>query len=435
MTGEISGGPCSGEGIAVKDSQKIGDVLCAGCGCGCDDVMLEIRHDEPSGQPMPCELSCRLGQDWLSPVAESEAVARINGAEATLDAAIDRAVQLLKASTSPAVYGLTYASCEAQKAAIDLAEAVRGTLDVAGAGRDLEGTAIQNLGAVTATFGELRDRADFILLWNASPDATNPRFLERYLPGKTYFLIADAENHPASAAAARTIILKNGADAGAVSVLRSLLKGQPPDAQETLGATGVELAQWQALLEQMKAARYGAVILPPRSTASMSRQFDLPLTQLVRELNRDTRFVACRLTAGNAAGAIQSLVARTGFPCCVNFERGFPRFDPLQFALPRLLESGETDLVVFVGDDPSGRLSAEAIKALSALPTIYVDSRPTSFHTQATVSFLTARPGVQSGGTFFRADGIALPLRQLIATKRASDEGILKRLTGAVRSD
>ena len=80
----------------------------------------------------------------------------------------------------PLVYGLGQTTCEAQRTAVALAEAIGAVIDPAGPLLDgASGLAYQALGASTATLGDVRDRADVVVVWRADPVATHPRLLER----------------------------------------------------------------------------------------------------------------------------------------------------------------------------------------------------------------------------------------------------------------
>ena len=58
-----------------------------------------------------------------------------------------------------------------------LADAIGAVVDPAGG--STAGEAYQAIGASTATFGEIRDRAELVVVWRADPAVTHPRLLGR----------------------------------------------------------------------------------------------------------------------------------------------------------------------------------------------------------------------------------------------------------------
>ena len=99
------------------------------------------------------------------------------GVAVSLDEAVDAAAAILGQARAPLVYGLGQTSCEAQRRAVALADAIGAVVDPAGGGT--AGEAYQAIGASTATFGEIRDRAELVVVWRADPAVTHPRLLGR----------------------------------------------------------------------------------------------------------------------------------------------------------------------------------------------------------------------------------------------------------------
>ncbi len=371
------------------------DLVCAGCGCACDDLAVQLGN----GFGVELEIDCDLGRAWFSDIsAADEPLAFIAGKPAEPQAAAEVAARLLASAKAPLVAGLTHSTCEAQLAAVDLAERLGGTIDPFSVPRGLHGTLLQNVGLATASFGELRDRADLLVLWHIDPSLSYPRLFERYAPRQMPIAIEPAD------------------DLAAVAVLRALLRDLQLDESAVLSTTGQPLDYWRDLLRQIRAAKYPAIVLPEGNVAAAREA----LARFVRELNDHTRAIAICLSPGNAAGAAQVLTARTGYPCCVNFATGAARFDPQRFSAESLLARSEVDVLLVVGD----ALSAKVGKAAQ----IVIGSHRRATSDLVAVDIRTARPGVECGGTIFRADGIALPLRKLIDSQRPSDEEVLREV-------
>src|SRR4051794_17316371 len=148
---------------------------CAGCGCVCDDIEVAVVAEALEGVTG----TCRLGDAWFAErTADAPPPARIAGREADLAGAIDVSAAILREARLPLVCGLGQTDCESQRAAVALAEAIGAVIDPAGpAGDGAAGVASQAVGVSTATFGDVRDRAELVVAWRADPVTSNPRLL------------------------------------------------------------------------------------------------------------------------------------------------------------------------------------------------------------------------------------------------------------------
>ncbi len=94
--------------------------------------------------------------------------ARIDGGEAPLDDALATAAAILRDARMPLIFGLGGTSCEAQREAVALADALGAAIDTTGPLLDgASGTAFPILGASTATLGDIRDRAQVVVISGA----------------------------------------------------------------------------------------------------------------------------------------------------------------------------------------------------------------------------------------------------------------------------
>ncbi len=141
--------------------------------------------------------ACPRAETWFAARAPAPApLARIDGAEAPLEAALDAAAAILEGARMPLIFGLGGTSCEAQREAVALADALGASIDTAGALLDgASRTTFPLLGASTATLGDVRDRAQVVVIWRADPASSHPRLLERLrvdAPGRT-LIVVDAQ--------------------------------------------------------------------------------------------------------------------------------------------------------------------------------------------------------------------------------------------------
>jgi formylmethanofuran dehydrogenase subunit B len=101
--------------------------VCTFCGCTCDDIELHTEGD----RIVKAKRACSLGESWFKyhTAEPCYPAALIDGKEATLEAAIEAAADFLMEADYPFIYGLSNLTCEAQRAAVTLAESLGGAID------------------------------------------------------------------------------------------------------------------------------------------------------------------------------------------------------------------------------------------------------------------------------------------------------------------
>jgi formylmethanofuran dehydrogenase subunit B len=402
---------------------------CAGCGCGCDDVEVAVT----AGALQRLTGTCRRGDAWFAErTADPPPAARVDGREVELPDAIDVSTAILREARLPLVCGLGGTSCESQRAAVALAEAIGAVIDPTGPpGDGAAGAASQAIGLSTATFGEVRDRADLVVAWQADPVASHPRLLPRLRLDRAgrgtrrTLVVVDAER--TGTADEADVFIELPAELGfeALWAMRALVRDVPLD--HTL-ADRLPLGALEDLAGRLRACRYGAVL------HGAGRAEDaLALLELVRDLARVAHVVALPLRQdANARGAEDVLAWQTGYPAAVTFARGHPRAGPGEFGAADLLERGETDAALVVGFDALELLPPRAAEHLRRIPTIVVDSRATKTAAAARVAFATAAAGVHRAGTAHRMDGIPVPLRAPLPSPRHGDGEVLDAIRARI---
>ena len=100
---------------------------CTFCGCVCDDIELHADGD----RIVKAKNACSLGDAWFRNHTAEHLYpdALIDGAPASLDAAINAAADYLYKADMPLVYGLSNITCEAQRESVALAELIGGVVD------------------------------------------------------------------------------------------------------------------------------------------------------------------------------------------------------------------------------------------------------------------------------------------------------------------
>lgn len=412
------------ENAVEQPNRIVADIPCSFCACLCDDLQATVSD----GQVSSVERACALARPWFLGEASAERPdCRVEGKPATIDEALARAATLLRAARYPLVYGLSRATCEAQAVAVDVADLITGVLDTPADRAALD--ALQSVGEVTCTLGEIRNRADLIVVWNVDPATSHPRFFERYAPlTPDRSLVAVGPQATAlGAAGAERIELCGDGDFDAATTLIALAKGMSVDEDCVMKRTGAGFAVWRGLLERMQAARYGVLICGDFGDEPASRATRVALAKLVRLLNAETRFALFSLPgATNSVGAANVLSSRTGYPTAIDLSRGIVESNYNELAAGRLLAAGELDAALVICDElPSERLAGSIRRKI---PIVAVDWRQTSTMEAANVAIPLAVPGVESGGTMFRCDGVPLALRPPVSSPLHSDDQLLRTL-------
>jgi formylmethanofuran dehydrogenase subunit B len=395
---------------------------CAGCGCGCDDIEVAVA----AGALERLIGTCPIGDKWFAERADdAPPLARVDGREVDFADAVEASAAILGDARLPLVCGLGQTDCESQRAAVALAEAVGAVVDPTGAGDGgAAGAAAQAIGLSTATFGELRDRAELVVAWRADPVASHPRLLPRLrldragrAAGRTLVVI-DEQRTATAEEADEFIELPPELDFEALWAMRALVRdvrlGRDHVARLPLDAL-------ERLTGRLRACVFGAMLHGPAGYANA-----LALLALVRDLARIAHVVALPLRQeGNARGAEDVLAWQTGYPAAVSFARGHPRARAGEFSAAGLLERGETDAALIVGFDALHHLPPRATDNLRRIPTIVVDPRATETAASARIAFATAAGGVRREGTVHRMDGVPLTLHAPLASERPGDGEVL----------
>jgi formylmethanofuran dehydrogenase subunit B len=323
-----------GSGLFVE--RVVENVACTVCGCVCDDLRITVE----SGQITKAEGSCHLSEPWFLGQGQSHpSVAEIEGERASLEDAIARSAEIVRASRSPLIYGLSRSSSEGQRAAVALADRIGATIDTTASLCHAPSVmALQQVGESTCSLGEVKNRADLVVFWGSNPVESHPRHFERYsvlpngqfIPGgraNRYLVIADVRSTPSTEAADMFLPVEPGRDFEALWTLRSLVHETPVEAT---ASTGAPLPLLNELAQRMKSCRFGIVFFGlGLSMNGLGHRGVEALLSLVSDLNDYTRFYARRMRVqGDMTGADSVLAWQTGYPFSVNLARGYPRYNP-----------------------------------------------------------------------------------------------------------
>lgn len=422
----------------------IADATCLQCSCMCDDIEVHVRDN----QVVETRNACVLGRNWfLQPRRQDAPACKIEGESASIEDGIRRAVEILSAAKYPLIYGFGETTCEAQQAAVRIADWIGGTIDTATSfGHAPSIQAFQNVGKTTSTLGEIKNRSDLVIYWGANPAANQPRLLSKQTvdpPGlfvprgrkDRTLVVVDIRPTETSAQADLFLQIKPGSDFECLWTLRALAAGIELDAKLVLDQTGIELSVWLDLMNRMKRAQYGALLFGMGLMRTRGGRNNCEaILRLARDMNAHARFV-CRSVRqrGNVTGADKVVAWQTGYPFCVNLSRGYPRYNPGEFSTSSQLALGEADAAMIVGNDPMPDFTSAARDHLRHIPYIALSADDSEVAREATVSFRTAKFGLETGGTVYRMDEIPLMLRPVIESAYLSDAEILEKLELSIR--
>ena len=376
---------------------------CPFCSLLCDDLPLEALRDDPDGRCPRAERSLRA----VLSETTAQTGALIKGKPASLSAALQTASALLRDAKRP-LLAATASDVAGTRAALALAEACNGVVDHLhgdATRRNLE--VLQGSGWMSVNFGELRNRADLVVVLDTAVLSRHPRLLRRFI-------------HPIEqqgAATGRKLITVGGSAATGIehlaaplpaladvlAELRCLVAGLPLPRND-----GVDRQALSSLAQRMRQARYGVLIWSAESFAF--EHGDLvaqAAAELVSDLNQHSRFACLPLAAGDGAATLQQVATWTcGFPLRIGFSAGLPVYDPYHFAARRVLERGEADLLLWLAS-----FHADQAPPHTDIPQIVL-ARPDNLARETAEVFVPVGvPGIDHAGYQFRGDGVAvLPL-------------------------
>lgn len=440
----ISGGPCvdlTNNSKAALLSPIVENVACTVCGCVCDDLRMTVDNNRITR----AEGACKLAEQWfLDQNSTTPPAAALNGREVTSEVGLQHAIEILRNSRAPLIYGLSRSSTPGQRAAVSLGDHIGATIDTTASLCHAPSIlALQSAGESTCSLGEIRNRADLVIFWGSNPLDSHPRHFERYsvdpvgefVPGgrdDRFLVVVDIHETPSTAVADLYIPMQPGRDFEALWTLRGLLQGKAPAAGTP---TGASLPMLEQLAERMRSCRCGVVFFGlGLSRQGLGHLSVDALLRLVADLNATTRFHARRMRIpGDVTGADSLLCWQTGYPFSVNLGAGYPRYNPGEFSANDLLERGEVDSCLLVGSEGITQFSDAAVEFLKTIPTIVLDYPNATSPITPHVLLTTAVYGVHRPGTAYRMDEIPIPLRSVLTSELPSDGDVLNQIEERLR--
>jgi formylmethanofuran dehydrogenase subunit B len=391
----------------TKDKSTLPFRTCLGCGCTCDDIILEVLD----GRITKAGNACDLGRSWFGDGGVPTQV-MMGGKTTTLGEALDRAAALLAAAKNPMVYLAGDLTIEAARSGLAIADRIRARLDSPASDTVAAGlVAQQTRGRATATLGELFNRADLVLFWGVDPAERYPRFRERYSADRKG--VAAPEGR-----ANRTLIAVDVGPSKGPEDADHRVSLTPEQEIAVLGSIRAAVAgrrqpddnSLAELVDRLTKAKYTSLVYDAEpSGLSRSQLRAEALVALTQALNGPSRAALTPLRAGGNRSGIESLSTwQTGFPFAVDFSRGFPRYLPEESA-SQLLRTGGIDVVLLAGSPATVPEPVRA--AFGSTQVIAIGPRTSVASPAFHIAVDTGIAGIHEEGTAFRMDDVPIPLR------------------------
>ena len=408
------------------------DVTCPFCGILCDDLVIRNQDERLTILENGCP---KAVTSFESDIPNNSP--KIKGKNVTLDDAIDAVCHILKKSHAPLFAGLG-SDAGGIRQVMHLAEKTGAVLDHMHGNALIRNTLVlQDLGWITTTMSEIRNRADLIIF--AGTDATNfPRFFERVVWNKQSMFNLKHDDRQI-VYIGETLDTKEGINPNGkrptllncktehigeiFSSLHALVSGASIDVTQI---AGIKVSTLKKLADQMKSAKYGVIVWSPADLDIPHAELTIQnFTEIAKFLTRFTRFAGFSLAGNDGATTANNVCAwQSGYPLRVNFNKGYPDYDAHRYSTSSVLKNNEADALLWISSFSSNVNSPRA-----SIPTIVLATPDTKLNFKPDVYIPVSTPGVDHTGQLFRTDSVvALPLKQVRQSPYASVNSILKQV-------
>ncbi|NOR81158.1 MAG: formylmethanofuran dehydrogenase subunit B [Methyloprofundus sp.] len=408
------------------------------CGIGTDDLSIQVNGLSLKVSENGCAVNTPAFEQAITDTS-----ARVGGKNVSLEVAIAKAAELLRASNQPVIGGCAtdVNGMRGVMALADRSGAVVDNMNFTAARRNF--LALQDTGWMTTTLAEIKNRCDYLLVVGVDLEGFSPRFFERYLWNKESMFLddtsqrqivylgkapsGDASTSPAGVKA-KVLSCADTDLPEVMAVLRALVKGKKIVAELICG---IALNDLQDIAEQLKAAKYSVVTWAAGALnydhAELTVQM---LTEMVKDINTmDTRSSGFPLggkegdqTANQVCGWTSAYPART------RFSSGFPEYDPFLYDTSAMLSNDEADVLVWVQ-----AFNVASVPPETELPSIVVARSGMVFDSEPDVFIPVGTPGIDHVGHAYRLDNVvAIRLKKLRDSGLPSTADVLNAIEQAL---
>ncbi len=408
------------------------------CGIGTDDLTIHVDGLQVKVAAGGCAVNTPA---FELPLGDPEP--RIAGEPATLEAAVAKAAELLRGKRGPVFSGCA-TDVNGMRALLALADRVGAVVDNAAfnnARRNL--LAQQDTGWMNTTLAELKNRVDVLVVIGTDLESFAPRFFEKYVWNEAMF-VADNEQRdviyigkaPSGEAStspggrkARVCACSDADLPEVLAVMSALLRGRPVKV-ESVG--GIAVSDLQAILDRLKAARYGVFVWGAAALAFPHAELTV---QTVCAIVKDINLQGVRCSGFPLGGREGDQTANqvcgwtTGYPARLSYARGFPEYDPFQFETARILADGEADALLWV------QAFNVTPPPASEVPTVVIGRSGMAFAQPPAVYIPVGTPGIDHVGHAFRLDNVvAIRLKKLRDSNLPSTAQVLAAIEQQVQA-
>jgi formylmethanofuran dehydrogenase subunit B len=412
--------------MTALSKQIFRNVVCTFCGSTCDELEVTVENGKVVGVRSGCSSSL---SKFLNHNVERQLtpLVRENGElhETSYEDAVRRSAEILANARYPLLYGWSSTSNEASRVGLELAEWVGGVMDNTTTvchGPTL--LAVHDIGEISASLGEIMQRADLVIYWGSNAVHSHPHHVMRYSAmSKGRFrlsrkdrkmVVVDVRKTDTAKLADQFIQITPNSDYEFMCALRMAVRG---DELEQDVIAGVPAERIEELAELVISCEFGVIFfgLGLTMTQGMHRNVDVALS-LTRDLNARTKFLIMPMRGHfNVNGANQVSAWVTGYPYAVDLSQGFPRYNPGDTTAVDVLARGDCDAALVVASDIVSNFPLEASRNLAKIPVITIDPHPSSTTLVSDVVLPTTVVGIETGGTIYRMDGVPIMTKPVVS--------------------
>lgn len=425
--------------------ELVKNVVCPFCGTLCDDIICKVEDNEIVGTMN----ACRIGHSKFVHTEGAERytkpLVRKNGefVEVSMDEAIDKAAHILADSKRPLMYGWSCTDCDAQAVGVKLAEEAKAIIDnTASVCHGPSVLALQDVGYPICTFGEVKNRADVVVYWGCNPMHAHPRHLSRNVFSRGFFrergrsdrtlILVDPRKSDSSKLADIHLQLDYDHDYELLDAIRTVLLGNDILYDEVAGVPKELIYE---TVEVLKNAQFGILFfgMGITHTRGKHRNIDTAIC-LVTDLNKSAKFNLIPMRGHyNVTGFNQVCTWEVGFPYCVDFATGSPRYNPGESGSNDLLQHKETDGMLVIASDPGGNFPQKSLERMAEIPIVAIEPHRTPTTEMADIIIPPAIVGMEAEGTAYRMEGVPIRMRKVVDSDLLSDREILERILEKVK--
>jgi len=268
-----------------------------------------------------------------------------------LDSTLERAAELLARARLPVFSGL-FTDINGASAALALAEKLGGVVDhAASTGLSRAARVMRETGATPASFGEVRNRADTIVVIGEGPLARDPGLLDKLFPGepglprpgnnKRELILLGSDKAKTPKGVPTTTINGKTSVPELVALLAAAAREGRYDLRDKALRQKIEKAG-----ARLRDSAFAVFVYDP---AEIDEPVLHTVLETVRLLVKTTRASTFALAApGNGEGVNLCSTWTCGLPVRTSFARDVPENNMWAYETERLLKSGEADALVWI---------------------------------------------------------------------------------------